>query len=144
MTTDGPVLLVGATRGTGLLIARLLLQQGTPVRVLARDPTRAAQRLGDDPEIIRGDITQAPSLAPAVARARHIIFTAGCRSGRPVGPAKIRRTEYEGVMNTLGRKPRWLYRPLLVHDRERSREAFLPDRRAQPLLGQHAQVARTC
>jgi len=98
---DGPIVLIGGTRGTGLLIARLLMQQGHLVRVLARNPTDAVRRLGPTPEIIRGDITQPPTLPAVLNGARHIIFTAGCRSGRPVGPSKIRRTEYEGVLNTL-------------------------------------------
>ena len=52
-------------------------------------------------EIVRGDITQPSTLGPALMDARHIIFTAGCRSGRPVGPRRIRRIEYEGMSNTL-------------------------------------------
>ena len=42
MSEDQPVLVIGGTRGAaGLLIARLLHSQGVPVRVLARDRTRA-------------------------------------------------------------------------------------------------------
>lgn len=41
------------------------------------------------------------TLPPAISGAAHIIFTAGCRSGRPVSEAQIRRTEYEGVQHTL-------------------------------------------
>jgi uncharacterized protein YbjT (DUF2867 family) len=101
MSADDPVLLIGGTRGTGLLIAHLLVKQGVPVRVLARDPLAAARRLGPRPEILLGDVTQPDTLRPAVAAARHIIFTAGCRSGRPVRESRVRRVEYEGVVNTL-------------------------------------------
>ena len=101
MATDAPILLIGGTRGTGLLIARSLVERGTPIRVLARDPDRAIGQLGSAPEIIRGDLTREATLDPAVAGVRHIIFTAGCRSGRPVGPRQVRRTEYEGVVHTL-------------------------------------------
>jgi uncharacterized protein YbjT (DUF2867 family) len=101
MMTDAPVLLIGGTRGTGLLIARLLLNEGVPVRVLARDAARATRALGNAPEVIVGDITNEATLPPAISGAQHIVFTAGARSGRFVGEAKIRRTEYDGVVNTL-------------------------------------------
>ena len=101
MPSHAPILLIGGTRGTGLLIARLLLQQGAPIRVLARDPARARRELGPAPEVIAGDITQEETLLPAVTGAAHIIFTAGCRSGLPVTRSQVRRTEYEGVVNTL-------------------------------------------
>ena len=101
MTHDGPVLLIGGTRGTGLLIARLLDQKGYSVRALARTPEDAARSLPAGTEIVRGDITQPPTLAPALAGARHIVFTAGRRSGRPFGSRQIRQTEFEGVLNTL-------------------------------------------
>ena len=99
--SDAPILIIGGTRGTGLLIARSLVEMSTAIRVLARDPDRATRVLGRAPEIIRGDLTKPETLAPAIQGTRHIFFTAGCRSGRPVGPSKIRRTEYEGVVHTL-------------------------------------------
>jgi uncharacterized protein YbjT (DUF2867 family) len=98
---DAPILLIGGTRGTGLLIARLLQHQGVAIRVLARDPARAIRELGPAAEVIAGDITREPTLHPAIVGTRHIIFTAGRRSGRPVGREQVRRTEYDGVLNTL-------------------------------------------
>ena len=62
---------------------------------------RAARQLGAAFEIIPGDITQEATLVPAVDGAGHIIFTAGCRSGRPVSSRQVRRTEYGGVVNAL-------------------------------------------
>ena len=101
MTTDAPILLIGGTRGTGLLIARLLVRYGQNVRALARDPARATAQLGPDIEVVRGDITRGATLPAALEGVRHIIFTAGRRSGRPFTASQIRRTEYEGVINTL-------------------------------------------
>lgn len=96
-----PVLVIGGTRGTGLLVAQRLHRQGTPVRVLARDPARAIGLLPSTVEVVGGDLTREATLQPALDGARHVVFTAGCRSGRPVGEAEIRATEYEGVRQTL-------------------------------------------
>jgi uncharacterized protein YbjT (DUF2867 family) len=98
---ESPVLVIGGTRGTGLLIARLLDQRQIDVRLLARDPARAAVTLGAEFDIVRGDITKPETLQSAMNGARHIVFTAGRRSGRPFRERQIRETEYQGVLNTL-------------------------------------------
>jgi uncharacterized protein YbjT (DUF2867 family) len=95
------VLVVGGTRGTGLLIARLLLKGGYRVRVLARDPAGAATLLGPSIEVVAGDITKPDTLAPAVQNARHIVFTAGVHSGRYAPESLVRATDYQGVLDTL-------------------------------------------
>lgn len=95
------VLVIGGTRGTGLLIAQLLERQGVAVRVLARDPVAARPRLGPAIDIVAGDITREETIPPAFDGATHVVFTAGCRSGRPTTEAHIKATEYEGVLNTL-------------------------------------------
>ncbi len=110
-----PILIVGGTRGTGLLIARLLHRQGAGIRVLARDPARARTALGPDIEVVQGDLTKVDTLRPLVAGVRDIIFTAGCRSGRPASETRIKAIEYEGVVHTLasaraaGFRGRFLY-----------------------------------
>lgn len=96
-----PVLVIGGTRGTGLLIARLLHERGTAVRVLARDPERASTLFDGAVEIVRADLTKAETLPPAIEGARHIVFTAGCRSGHPVREPTVRATEYQGLLDTL-------------------------------------------
>jgi uncharacterized protein YbjT (DUF2867 family) len=101
MSQQQPILVIGGTRGTGLLIARLLHQRGVPVRVLARDRTRAITVLDGAVDVVSGDVTKPDTLVPAMDGARHIIFTAGCRSGYPVREAQIKATEYEGILNTL-------------------------------------------
>ena len=97
----GPILIIGGTRGTGLLIAKLLGQRGSLIRVLARNPARAKATLGRSVEVVAGDITKNETLAPAIGGAKHIVFTAGCRSGRPATQTQIKATEYDGVLNTL-------------------------------------------
>ncbi len=101
MAVNSPVLVIGGTRGTGLLTAQLLLRRGYRVRALARDPAGAASRLGPAVEVIAGDITKPETLSPAVEGAGHIIFTAGVHSGRVAREALVRMTDYQGVLDTL-------------------------------------------
>jgi uncharacterized protein YbjT (DUF2867 family) len=95
------VLVIGGTRGTGLLIAQRLLGVGQRVRILARTPERAVSRVGSAAEIVAADITRAETLRPAVRGVRDIVFTAGVRSARPSRERLVRATEYDGVLNTL-------------------------------------------
>lgn len=100
MSHDPRILVIGGTRGTGQLVVQSLLQQGQRVRVLARDPERAAARLGSGVQVFPGDLTKPETLPAAVQDVGHIIFTAGV----PAGPAResvIVATEYEGVVRTL-------------------------------------------
>jgi uncharacterized protein YbjT (DUF2867 family) len=76
-------LVIGGTRGTGLLIARLLRSNGARVRVLARNPVEAARRLPSGVEVIGGDLTHAETLLPAVEGTHHIVLT------RPVSAAAV-------------------------------------------------------
>jgi uncharacterized protein YbjT (DUF2867 family) len=96
-----PVLVIGGTRGTGLLIARLLHRQGYRVRVLARDRERVLTLFDSTVGIVDGDVTKPETLRPAIEGTHRIIFTAGCRSGYPVREPRVKAVEYEGVLNTL-------------------------------------------
>jgi dihydroflavonol-4-reductase len=60
------VLVTGATGKVGYAIASSLLERGDQVRALVRDPQRAASVLPAGVETIRGDVTDAESLAEAV------------------------------------------------------------------------------
>lgn len=95
------ILVIGGSRGTGLLAVQQLRQRGEAVRVLARDPGRTTTRLGTTVEVVPGDITKAQTLPPAIAGVSHIVFTAGVRSGRPARSTRVKETEYIGVLNTL-------------------------------------------
>src|SRR5579872_933858 len=59
------ILVTGATGNIGSEVVRLLVAGGHKVRVLARDPAKAA-RLGPGVEIVRGDLTVPASLDPAM------------------------------------------------------------------------------
>jgi uncharacterized protein YbjT (DUF2867 family) len=93
------VLVIGGTRGAGLLIARLLHQRGYQVRVLARNP--AAAELDLSFEVVAGDLTKAETLPAAVADVDHIIFTAGAPSGRYAPERTVKATDYQGVVDTI-------------------------------------------
>ena len=103
MTSSGrnPILLIGATRSTGLLAARVLQQREIPIRVLARNPAAARDAVGQDVEIVPGDVTKQDTLLPAFQGASHVVFTAGVRSGRFAREAVVKATEFEGVLNAI-------------------------------------------
>jgi uncharacterized protein YbjT (DUF2867 family) len=101
MLANDRVLVIGGTRRTGFLTAQALLQREFAVRVLARDPSEAAQRLSPQVEVVGGDITKPATLFAAVQGVRHIIFTAGVHSGRIARESLVRETDYQGVLNTL-------------------------------------------
>lgn len=96
------ILIIGGTRATGLHVAQQLRSRGAPVRILARDPRAAFQRLGPGFEIVRGDLTEPKTLATACEGVSDIVFTAGVRSGRFSRRSVTRATEYQGVLHTLG------------------------------------------
>jgi uncharacterized protein YbjT (DUF2867 family) len=72
-----------------------------PLRVLARNPAKAATELGPSFEVVAGDLTNAHTLPPAVADVHHIIFTAGAPSGRYAPESLVKATDYQGVVDTL-------------------------------------------
>lgn len=95
------ILVIGGTRGTGLLIVQLLMARGIPVRVLSRRAGSNAETLRYLPEVVQGDITKPETLQSMFSGVRHVVFTAGVRSGHPALESRIKATEYEGVLNTL-------------------------------------------
>lgn len=101
MSAADRVLVIGGTRGTGLLIARLLQARGHRVRVLARDPARAAHELGSAFDVVAGDLTKPDTLPKAVQGIDHIVFTAGAPSGRYAPERLVRQTDYQGVLETM-------------------------------------------
>jgi len=79
------LLVIGATRGTGRQVMQQALAAGHAVVALARDPARIDvpssvpdQRLS----VVRGDVLDPSSLAPAMADRNAVISTLGVTSGR--------------------------------------------------------------
>src|ERR1700719_3100408 len=99
--------IVGATRGTGLLITQRLLQAGSSVRVLARNPERAGRLLGKRADISHGDVTDARSVRDAIAEDYKAIFFTVAATGGIDGrglfasEAMIRNVTYQGLLNVV-------------------------------------------
>jgi uncharacterized protein YbjT (DUF2867 family) len=99
--------IVGATSGTGLRIARQLLQTGSSLRVLARYPDKARRLLGGRAEIRQGDVTDARSLRDALgADDKAIFFTVAATGGMDgrglfASETMIRSVTYQGLRNLV-------------------------------------------
>ena len=85
-TKTQKLLVIGATRGTGRQVMQQALAAGHRVTALARDPARIdvprdvpAQRLS----VVRGDVLDPASLAPAMADRDAVISTLGVTSRAP-------------------------------------------------------------
>ena len=99
--------IVGATRGTGLLIAQQLLEGGSTVTFVARDPDTASEILGNRADIRPGDVTDARTIREAITEGYQAIFftvaaTAGI-DGRALfgSKAMIRAVTYQGLLQQL-------------------------------------------
>ena len=68
-------LVTGATGKVGHAVAQALVARGDEVRALVRDPVKAATVLPAGVEPVRGDVTDAPSVAAAVAGCE-VVFNA--------------------------------------------------------------------
>jgi uncharacterized protein YbjT (DUF2867 family) len=99
--------IIGATRGTGLLITQQLLQGGSRVQVLARDPDKARRLFGDRASIHPGDVTDARSICDALAEdCRAIFFTVAATGGIDgrglfASETVIRNVTYQGLLNVV-------------------------------------------
>ena len=102
-----PFCIIGATRGTGLLIAQQLLERGSVVTVVVRDPGKARRLLGNRADVRRGDVTDARSIRAAMGEDyRAIFFTVaapGGIDGRALFGSKsqIREVTYQGLLNVV-------------------------------------------
>jgi len=100
VNVDRPILVIGATRGTGREIVSRLPRDGHLVRALARDASSAKLMLPQEIEIAEGDVTKPATLAEALNGVSNVIFTASVTK-RPASEQSIVAVEYHGVTNTL-------------------------------------------
>jgi nucleoside-diphosphate-sugar epimerase len=99
--------IIGATRGTGLLITQQLLEGGSSVQVVARDPDKASRLLGDRADVRQGDVTDARSIRDALTEDYTAIFftvaATGGIDGRGLFGSRtmIREVTYQGLLNVV-------------------------------------------
>jgi nucleoside-diphosphate-sugar epimerase len=104
---NAPFCIIGATRGTGLLLAQQLLERGSNVTVVVRDPAKARRLLGNRADVRRGDVTDAGSIRDAIAEDHKAIFFTVAATGGIDGRAlfgsktKIREVTYQGFLNVV-------------------------------------------
>lgn len=66
MTPTPPILVIGGTGMVGRPVVRRMIEEGLPVRLLARTPAKAEARFGDRCEIREGDLRDRASLEAAM------------------------------------------------------------------------------
>lgn len=74
---EAPVLVFGATGGTGRRVVTQLLGQGRSVRAFVRDETSAREKLGSDVEYVTGDVREPATVRPALLGVKLVISAIG-------------------------------------------------------------------
>lgn len=93
------ILLAGGTGRLGTLLVGRLVSRGVSVRVLTREPARAAHLAGDLVTVARGDVRDPDSLAPAAAGVDVVVSAVhGFAAPPPSSPAAVDR---DGNANLL-------------------------------------------
>jgi len=113
--TAFPIVVFGATSGTGTEIVRQLVAAGRPVRVAARNVAKARALFGDTVEVVEVDLlAPGPTLDVALADAAQVLFTAGVPR-QPAGEALVRATEHDGTLAVLDAARRAGFRGRFVY-----------------------------
>jgi uncharacterized protein YbjT (DUF2867 family) len=93
------ILLAGGTGRLGTVLMARLAERGLPVRVLTRDPARAARLTAMGVEAVTGDVRDRTSLAPAVRDADVVVSAVhGFAGSGGVSPATVDR---QGNINLI-------------------------------------------
>jgi NADH dehydrogenase len=86
------ILVAGGTGRLGALVVHHLAEQGRSVRVLTRDPARAAALFGDRVDVCAGDVRDPVSLEAAMAGARVVLSAVhGFTGNRGESPESVDR-----------------------------------------------------
>jgi uncharacterized protein YbjT (DUF2867 family) len=93
------ILVLGGTGHYGRHAVFSLKQKGVQVRVLTRDPIKARMILGDQVEIIGGDITSTDSLAAAVHGVDGMIVSISAFSPRQI--RRLKEIEQDAVLSAF-------------------------------------------
>ena len=115
------ILVTGATGKTGRELVRLLASHGTRFRVLARSAEKARSRLGNEVEIIEGDLERADSLEPAMRGVERVFLLSSPDPGAPalqknaLEAAKKTGVSYVVKMSAVEASPTSKSRFLRIH-----------------------------
>lgn len=91
------VVVAGATGGTGRALVNNLQAQGYSVRAFVRDTDKARVVLGDDVDLVAGDVRDIESIRPAMQGATFAISAIGAGRADPEnGPEAV---DFNGVKN---------------------------------------------
>jgi uncharacterized protein YbjT (DUF2867 family) len=97
-------LVAGGTGNLGTRVVRLLRARGAPVRVLTRDPARAANLAGGGVEVVTGDVRDPKSLANALAGVTTVISAVqGFAGPGKVSPATVDAAGNDNLIDAAGR-----------------------------------------
>ena len=101
------VLLTGATGLIGCHTAAALVERGFAVRALVRDPAKLARALApfagaaEGVEVVRGDVTDAASVAAALEGCEALVHGAGVFSHALADAGRLERTNVDGTRIVL-------------------------------------------
>ena len=92
------ILVAGATGGVGKRVVKRLQQRGYRVRCLVRDTKRATEILGQNVELVEGDITLPQTLTPLVTEGIEAVICCTGTKVQPVeGDSPTREKYYQGI-----------------------------------------------
>jgi uncharacterized protein YbjT (DUF2867 family) len=94
-----PVLVLGGTGNIGRHIVRSLVQKGEPVRVLSRDAARARTLLGEQVEIVAGDLQSSAAVAEAMRGAGALVISVSAFSWKTI--RLLKKIERDAVLMAL-------------------------------------------
>ena len=96
---NAPILVLGGTGHYGRHVVASLLAREQAVRVLSRNAASAHRILGDDAEIVEGDITWRESVVEALAGVRAVVVSVSAFTPRLI--RKLELIERDSVLVTL-------------------------------------------
>src|SRR5260370_42499778 len=94
------ILVIGGTGRLGRQVVELLVQRGRPVRVLTRDPRRAALPRTGGVQVVGGGLRQRDSLGPALDGVDTVVCTA--HGGEGAGSNGPRGIQGRGIPEPIG------------------------------------------
>jgi uncharacterized protein YbjT (DUF2867 family) len=94
-----PILVLGGTGHYGRHIVRSLLERGQAVRVLSRNATNARRILGDEAEIVEGDITFRRSVVEALEGVKAVVISVSAFTPKLI--RKLKLIERDSVLMAL-------------------------------------------